>query len=90
MAGLGGASDIGPEPPWKVIYDLASFHAVQRHVRRVVEALRVLMNSCCRCRDDVHRGEEEEHCSRAHGALTGGSYASLACLHLCWVEFVYI
>ena len=79
MAGLGGASDIGPEPPWKVIDDLASFHTAQRYVRRVVEALRVLMNSCCR--DDVHRGEEEdEHCSGAHGALTGGSYAGLACL----------
>ena len=77
-SGAGRASNIGPESPRQVAYFLASFNAMLREVRWVVQALRVLMNGCHR--SNVHCEEEEgEQCSGAHhGARHGGSCAILA------------
>lgn len=74
LFGVGGPGDVGPKPPWEAVHDLASLNSAQRQVRRVVDALRVLMNVRPH---DVHRRSEvnEEHCSRAHYRLdTGGRY----------------
>lgn len=72
-SGAGRASDIGPESPREIVYDLASFYAALWEVRRVVEALRVLMNG--RRHSDVHCEEEEEEqrSGAHHGARHGGS-----------------
>jgi len=85
--GAGRASDIGPESPREVVFDLASFYAALREVRRVVEALRVLMNG--RRRSDVHCDDEEEQCSGDHhGTRHGGSAQSVSVncqlLLRCW------
>ena len=70
VAGAGGAGDVGSEAPREVVDDLTSLAATQRQVRRVVEALGVLMSG--RRGSEHGGGEAEEHLREAHGVRKAG------------------